>query len=311
MKKIIILFTIVLASSIVYGQRYNLGFGVRAGVANYLGDIGGGDLAKPFLLNLELKETRWSTGGFVRYRFHPLFAYQGAFTYSRIQGDDAEADNYGRNGRNLSFKNDVLSLNNKIEFYIPQLTMADVGKRGRYRTDFKTYIFTGVGVLYHNPKANYNGEWIPLRPLMTEGTAYKKIALQIPAGGGFYFTYRKQHRFGFEISNNFTFTDFLDDVSKDYVDPSQMSSDPLAAVLANRNPELNYALGDYPNGANYGPSNPSQTTPNKRGDASANDSYMLLSVSYSYVLKSNNGFNRSYSWIYRSKGRFGKSKARF
>lgn len=311
MKKIFFVIAITLLNYSVLGQKYNLGFGVKAGVANYLGDIGGGDLARPFVFNLELKDTRWSTGAFVRFRFHPLFAYQGSFTYARIQGKDSESDNRSRQARNLSFKNDVLCLDHKLEFYPSQLAMADVGRRGRYRTDYKTYIFAGVGTIFHSPKANYQGEWVDLRPLMTEGVEYKKVSLSIPAGAGFYFTYRKQHRFGFELSWNYTFTDYLDDLSGYYVDPSEMGSDPLAAILANRNPELDYVGNDYPAAVNFGPKIPGQENLNKRGDNSANDNFFLMTLSYSYIIKSNNGFNRSYSWLYRSKSRFGKTKARF
>jgi hypothetical protein len=311
MKKLFFVFVIILLQFSALGQRYNLGFGVRAGVANYLGDIGGGDLARPFVFNLELKDTRWGTGAFVRYRFSPLFAHQFGFNYARVQGKDSESENRARLARNLSFKNDILCLDYKFEFYPSQLAMADVGRRGRYRTDYRTYIFAGVGALYHNPKAYYNGEWIALRPLMTEGVAYKKFSLSIPVGAGFYFTYRKQHRFGFELSWNYSFTDYLDDVSGSYVDPSQMSNDPLAAVLANRNPEVPYTSDvDLPNRANFGPKIPGQENLNKRGDP-ANDNFIMMTLSYSYVVKSNSGFNRSYSWLYRSKSRFGKTKARF
>ncbi len=310
MKKIFFVFLVITLHYSGLSQKYNLGFGVRAGVANYLGDIGGGDLARPFILNLELKDTRWGFGAFVRYRFNPYFAHQFGFNVARVQGADSESDNRGRQARNLSFKNDILALDYKFEFYPSQLAMADVGKRGRYRTDFKTYIFAGLGGIFHNPKAEYNGQTVKLRPLMTEGKDYTKLAFSIPVGAGFYFTYRKQHRFGFELSWNYTFTDYIDDVSTVYVDPSEMSSDPLAPILANRNPELDYTGQDYPNRANYGPKIPGQENPNKRGEK-ANDSFIMMTLSYSFVIKSNNGFNRSYSWLYRSKSRFGKTKARF
>ena len=125
MKKTVFILAFIFLTTISFGQRrYNLDYGVRAGIANYLGDIGSGDLARGFVFNLELKDTRWSTGGFVRYRFHPLFAYQGAITYARIQGADSESTNYARQGRNLSFKNDLIMLNNKFEYYPPFLTLA-------------------------------------------------------------------------------------------------------------------------------------------------------------------------------------------
>ena len=305
MKRLFAIALIFIASNSVLAQRYNLGFGVKLGVANYLGDIGGGNLERPFVMNMELKDTRWSGGVFVRYRFHPLFGYQGSLNINRIQGKDSESENFARQGRNLSFRNDVYTFDNKLEYYPPQLTMSDVGRRGRYRTDFKTYIFSGVGIGYHNPKALYNGDWVKLRPLMTEGVSYSKVAVYIPIGAGFYFTHRKQHRFGFEISYNLTFTDYLDDVSTVYID----HTDPLTASLANRNPELS---GDqYPSSENYGPKIPGQVNLNPRGDATENDAFLSVTLSYSFVLKSNTGFNRSYSWIYRSKSRFGKTKARF
>lgn len=316
MKKLLFIFGVLFFVATSFGQRrYNFDYGVRAGVANYLGDIGSGDLARGFVYNLELKDTRWSVGGFARYRFHPLFAFQAAITYARIEGEDSESINYARQGRNLSFKNDLIMLNNKLEYYPAFLTNSDVGGKGKYRTDFKAYVLGGLGVFYHSPKAEYGGTKYKLRPLMTEGKKYSPIALSIPMGAGFYFTHKRQHRFGFEMSWNMTFTDYLDDVSTSYVDPSMMSSDPISATLANRNPELgNYAVGTYPASLNYGSliqginaGGPS----NQRGDPTDKDNFMLISFSYSYVIKTKGGFSRSYSWIYKSKSKFGKSKSRF
>jgi hypothetical protein len=316
MKKVLFIFGIIFLVSTSFGQRrFNLDYGVRAGVANYLGDIGSGDLARDFVFNLELKDTRWSGGGFARYRFHPLFAYQGAITYARIQGDDSQSSNYARQGRNLSFTNDLIMLNNKLEYYPSFLTNSDVGGRGRYRTDFKAYALGGVGVFYHNPKAEYNGTKYKLRELMTEGERYSPVSLSVPLGVGFYFTRKRQHRFGFEMSWNMTFTDYLDDVSASYVDPSMMSPSPIAATLANRNPELgDYPIGSYPGPLNYGSLIQGINAggqPNQRGDPTDKDNVMLISLSYSYVIKTKGGFSRSYSWIYKSKSKFGKSKSRF
>jgi hypothetical protein len=313
MKKILLIISILLTLNMSFGQRrYNLGFGVKAGAANYLGDIGSGDLARGFVYNLELKDTRWSTGAFVRWRFHPVLAYQGSFDYARIQGDDKNSLNRARRGRNLSFKNDLLMINNRIEYYPAFLTVSDVGKSGRYRWDYQTYFFGGLGVFYHSPKTEYNGQKYKLRPLMTEGVKYSPISLSIPMGAGFYFTYKRQHRFGFEMSWNMTFTDYLDDVSGFYTDPSLMASDPMASVLANRNPELGaYTIAQYPEPLNYGPANQSNTYFNQRGDPTDKDNFMMVSLSYSYVIRTKNSFSRSYSWLYKRKSKFGRNKARF
>ena len=186
MKKILVLI-IVLCGFNAGAQQYNMGFGVRAGVTNFLGDIGGGDLARNFVYNMELKDTRWTTGLFWRYRFHPLMAVQTAFTYGRIQGADAESENYARKGRNLSFRNDIFETSAKFEFYPQILAVNDVGYRGRYRLDYQTYFTVGVGGVLHSPKAELNGDYVKLRPLMTEGKRYSPIAFTMPMGGGFFF----------------------------------------------------------------------------------------------------------------------------
>jgi hypothetical protein len=282
-------------------QQYNLGFGLRAGVSNFLGDIGSGDLARGFVFNMELKDTRWAVGAFSRYRFHPLFAVQGSFDYARIEGEDISSDNRARRGRNLSFKNDLFHLNGKFEFYPQILSVSDVGYRGRYRLDYQTYFLAGIGGVLHNPKAEYNGTKVKLRQLMTEGEKYSPIALTVPFGGGFFFTYKRIHRFGFEYAWNWTFTDYLDDISTQYVDPSQMSSDPLAPILANRY----QGIGDVPGELQYGPGSP-------RGDPTDRDNFMTMTISYSYLIRTRGSFYRqNYSWMYGRKRRWGGTKAKF
>ncbi len=303
MKKLFALLFIVSLSLGANAQRYNLGFGVRAGVTNFLGDIGGGDVARNFVYNLELKDTRWSAGAFVRYRFHPLFAVQGSYTYARIQGMDSNSENRARRGRNLNFTNDIHDVSAKFEYYPQILSVADVGFRGRYRTDFQTYFFAGAGILIHNPKGQIGGtgQKYKLRPLMTEGTKYSPVAFQMPYGGGFYFTHKRIHRIGFEFSWNWTFTDYLDDISGVYADPSAMAADPLAAQLANQW----VSQGNVPDAVQYGPGSP-------RGDPTDRDNYMLMTISYSRLFRTKTGFYRkNYSWMYGRKRRFGGTKAKF
>jgi len=301
MRKLLLLLCLISMAPLANAQRYNLGFGARAGAANFLGDIGSGDLARDFVYNMELRDTRWSFGAFSRYRFHPLFAVQVSFDYNRIQGMDANSDNRARLGRNLSFKNDLLHLNAKLEFYPQILSVADVGYRGRYQTDYQTYFFAGIGGVYNNPKAEYNGENVRLRPLMTEGVKYSPVALTFPFGGGFFFTHKRIHRFGFEYAWNWTMTDYLDDISTQYVDPSQMSSDPRAAELANRY----VGFGDVPDGVQYSPGSP-------RGDPTDRDNFMVMTISYSYLIRTRGSFyRRNYSWVYGRKRRWGGTKAKF
>jgi len=303
MKRILVILLVIFVSTGVQAQRYNLGFGLRAGATNFLGDIGGGDVARGFVYNLELSDTRWAVGPFVRYRFHPLFAVQGGFTYGRINGFDSNSENRARRGRNLNFSNDIFDISAKFEYYPQILSVADVGFRGRYRTDYQTYFFAGAGALVHSPKGQLygQGEKIKLRPLMTEGTKYSPVVFQIPLGGGFFFTHKRQHRIGFEMQWSWTFTDYLDDISGSYVDPSEMAADPIAAQMANQW----ISQPNVPESIQYGPGSP-------RGDNTDRDNYMFMTVSYSYLIRTKSGFyRRNYSWMYGRKRRFGGTKAKF
>ena len=299
MKKLVLLFMLVGLGWSSSAQIYNMGFGVRAGVTNFLGDIGGGDLARNFVFNMELKDTRWATGVFWRYRFHPLFAAQVNFGYERIQGRDINSENYARRARNLNFRNDMFDLTAKLEYYPQALAVSDVGYRGIYRLDYQTYFLVGVGGVLNRPKADYlgNKDYVKLRPLMTEGEKYSPIALTLPLGGGFFFTYNRVHRYGFEFSWNWTFTDYLDDISDRYV----AHTDPLAAQMANQ-----YVPGPgKPDAANFEPGSP-------RGDPTDRDNYLLITVSYSYLIRTRNSFYRNnYSWMYGRKKKWGGTKAKF
>lgn len=243
-----VVFLCFMVMGMSYAQQYNLGIGVRAGASNFLGDIGSGNLARGFIYNMELRDTRWSTGVYSRYRFSDLFVVQASFDYSRIQGTDANSANRARLGRNLNFKNDLFQLSAKLEMHPRFLSITDVGYRWKYQMNYQTYFFAGVGGTFHSPKTKYNGVNVNLRPLRTEGVKYSRAVLTLPFGGGFYFTYRRIHRFDFEYAWNWTFTDYLDDISSYYVDPSQMAPDELAPILANR-----YSgEGDVPGPAQYG-----------------------------------------------------------
>lgn len=302
MKKLLALFFCLLCSiNWSTAQQHNLGFGIRTGAANFLGDIGSGDVARGFIYNMELKDTRNAVGTFTRFRFHPLFAVQASFDWNRIQGTDDDSDSRSRQGRNLSFVNDLMHLSTKFEFYPQVLAVSDVGYRGRYRLDYQTYFFSGLGAVYNNPKAEYEGQKVKLRKLMTEGVSYSPVALTIPFGGGFFFTYKKVHRFGFEYVWNLTFTDYLDDISTVYADPATMSGDPLAPILANRYD----GNGDIPGWEQYEPGSP-------RGNATDKDNFMSMTISYSYLIRTRGSFYRdNYSWMYGRKKRWGGTRAKF
>jgi hypothetical protein len=270
---------------------YKLEYGIATGASNYLGEIGGKEkAARPFIVDLKLAKTRWNETVYIRYRFHPQFAVKVAWNYLRIEGDDKLSTNPGRRYRNLSFRNDIYDVESTVNW----LFYSSAQPTGIYRratTYLSAYLFTGLGVFYHNPKTYYQGSWVALQPLRTEGVAYSRVGLCVPLGVGMYVSISKSrqrsHRIGFEINWRYTNTDYLDDISTTYKSPGDLPSQ-TSFALSNRNPELT----NQPDGMkdNYGwhgvdaSGNPVNKAP--RGNPNNKDSYISFNITYGIAFKS-------------------------
>lgn len=293
---VLTIFIISIIANVAIGQFsgfYKTDIGFKLGAANYLGEIGGKEKdRRGFVWDMKVPQTRTSASLFGRHRFNDYFALNAGFNYSSIRGDDNLSTNKGRVGRNLRFKNDILDLTVRGEGYLYKIN--DVGNRGRYYVSFETYAHAGLNVFYSNPKGSLDGDnWTALRPLMTEGVAYKQIGLGIPVGLGFFFTVKRKHRIGWDLTVVTTFTDYLDDISNVYAEPSEMGS-PEAINYANQS--ANSAIADPQLLPNYFPGE-------KRGDPTHNDAYLNMNLSYSYVLKGRYNGNISTGKYGRRKGK--------
>ena len=278
--------------------QYRWDYGGQAGVSNYLGEIGGkSQTRRDFVSDMKLGQTRWDPAIFVRYKFNPKLSLRGQFAYLRIQGADSLSTNPARRARNLSFRNDIFELS-----VTPQLTIyenQDLGSSYRFKSSFNFYVFAGVGVMHMNPQARYKGPldgyqetWESLQPLHTEGVTYSLWQFVVPVGTGFYFTIKKKHRIGFEYNWRICFTDYLDDVSKNYVNPNTLS--PLGAALANRTNQLSAASQAQIIKETNDPAFFNNFEPGaKRGDPQHKDTYMTASLNYSYVIRGHGSFYRS------------------
>lgn len=280
--------------------QYFLDFGVKLGAANYLGEMGGKEEAgKKFVGDLKMSQTNLAGGLFVRYKLARKISGKLSFNYARISGADNLSTNKGRMERNLSFRNEIYELGLEGQVFLYEIY--DFGSTYNSKNDFRTYAFSGINGFYHNPQAELNGTWYPLRPLKTEGQEipYNSYGVSIPAGMGFYFTLDKKYRIGWEFAWMTTFTDYLDDVSTTYADPNVLG-DPIAIALANRTAEI---TTDPASLAQYAPGQ-------KRGGAEHNDAYMYTTVNLSYVMRGKSSYYRSkYGSIFMGK-KFKKRRVR-
>ena len=297
MKKLLFLIFIVTFSFSLKSQ-WLWEYGGAVGATNYLGDIGGKEKTrKDFVADMKLAKTRWNGGAFVRYKWRPKLSLKLAFDYIRIEGDDKLSTNPGRRYRNFNFKNDIFDLGFTGEWFFYENN--DLGNTYRYRNGFRAYAFAGVGGFYTSPKSLYQGTWEKMRPYASEGYAYKAVVLNIPMGLGFYFTFDKKHRLGFEMNYRKTFTDYLDDISGNYPLAADKPKDTFTQGLILRSTELTpQEISDNPGAFK------SHDWGQKRGDPTDKDAYMTMSLSYSYVIRGKSSFYRA------RHGFFGKGKKR-
>ena len=127
-----------------------------------------------------------------------------------------------------------------------------------------------------NPKAKLDGQWVELQPLRLEGQGmteypnrkeYNLIQLEVPMGFGFKYYLKENMYVGLEVLHRQLFTDYIDDVSTNYVDPDVFANylSPADAAKARRL----YYRGTYTSAV----SNPGNIQTFQRGDPKDQDAF--------------------------------------
>jgi hypothetical protein len=220
------------------------------GGTQFLGDLGGRDQIGTDFSLADLDWPSTSLGGMIgyRFRFHPYWATTSSLNIGMLKGDDALTNEIIRESRNLHFRTMIFEFQQRIECII--LANEKFGHRyglgghskkmGNHNE--QVYLFTGAGVSYFNPKAQYNGKWVALRPLSTEGQGLDGgpakvlgVTATIPFGIGARMGIGRMWRIGIEATYVKTFSDYIDDVSTVYYDRDILAAQvgPEAAFLSN------------------------------------------------------------------------------
>ena len=250
------------------------------------------------------------------------FDYGVSLSWQRLFADDfayndplnsSEIANYTRN---LSFRNDLIiaSAYTRIKFIKKHFNYAD-------RPDFTPYIKLGIELMYSNPKSRIpefrpdlsrfeNGsDWTALRPLGTEGqfvpelniSKYNPLQIAIPVGIGFILKINDRLNFSSDLNFHLLFTDYIDDVSGEYVDLGLLGDD-LAITLSDRSAEVNATHVNQPrnfeqilnftnfktyigaDGRSYTVLDGFGEAGNKRGDNNNRDIMLSMAFKLSYIL---------------------------
>lgn len=219
------------------------------GATSFLGDLGGANqIGTDYSLkDIDFNSTHFGGSLSFRYRFHPYFATSTIANLGMVRGNDALTAEPIRNMRNLHFRSFIANLSQRFEIIL--IANEKIGRRynipglrGFTDHNFQLYIFGGIGIMYYNPKASYNGDWVALRKLHTEGQGlsggpkeYLPVTATIPAGIGFRMGINRMWRIGLELTYVKTFSDYIDDVHGVYYDPAVLAQyyGPTAAYLSN------------------------------------------------------------------------------
>jgi hypothetical protein len=294
-------------------QKAYSAIGVSLNALNYYGDLA----PRPSRVSTDISFTKPGIGVSFMHRFGPRYTVLGSFMFGTLRGSDAESadkddlsNGVYRYKRNLSFRNQIKELS--------VVAVLDLFKNdGNYisRVKWTPYAFVGIGVFAHQPKAQapatdlsgaalpQAGDWVKLRELGTEGQystlaatdvnsgvkPYGLIQAAIPFGLGARLRLNEVMDLWADIGFRYTFTDYLDDVSQNYVDLGALNSE-LARAMAYRTNELGLATSTHMytgrNGQTYRvePGYGEENEFNMRGSKKDRDIYMVTSFRLTYII---------------------------
>jgi len=217
--------------------------GLGLGPMFFLGDLGGtAGIGRDFLKDLDFPLTTLSKSIYANVYPSEWIGFRIALNHGVLKGDDAQAPNKGgaeedRLHRNLSFKSSVLEAYLAAEIYPTVFFEQYDGLEKKFRP----YGLIGIGGYKYNPKAKLDGQWVELHPLRLEGQGmseypdrkeYSLLQLEIPMGFGFKYYVKENMYVGMEVLHRQLFTDYVDDVSTNYVDPDVFANYLSAADAA-------------------------------------------------------------------------------
>jgi hypothetical protein len=254
-----ILFALLFLPFFANSQDRHHEIGVFGGTANYYGDLNPEFFGK----------NGYSPVGGIMYKYfvNPRFGYRFGAKFAELTAADSLSYIAHQRQRNLDFTTNLFELHGAFELNFLNI---DPDRTNIKYHRWSPYIFGGISTFYANPYTNdLNNTKVYLRPLSTEGQGlpqytdrrnYNLINFAAPFGGGLKVLVGRKVLISTEIGIRYAFTDYLDDVSKSYVDydvlfaeKGQQSvdlswrTDELRGKLANEKkdfPKFGYKRGD-------------------------------------------------------------------
>ncbi len=254
-------------------------FGFTVGGAHYFGDLN---------TRVGLNQPKPALGLFFRKQFGNYIGLRVAGRYAQLTYSDRFSKNDYQRTRNLDFSTNLFEFAVQGDFNFFKYVPNDM------TYGFTPYVTLGVGLFSYDPYTNYDGEKVYLRPLGTEGqaagymgrTEYGTMAICIPFGVGIKYSINKKVNLSFEVTQRFTTTDYLDDVSTTYA-PNRIS-DPVNDAFPDgpTGPSLAYILQDRSDEIVGSANRLSNTLGRQRGWSKQKDQYVMAEIGISFNLGS-------------------------
>lgn len=306
--------TVTKAGNDAEGSGHDVGFSFGPNFA--LTDLGGAKkIGSPFIRDIDFQATRYCISAFYRYNVNKWFAVRANLMYGMLKADDKNTDgippgpdgptdSWYRVRRNLNFETHMLEFQAMTEINLKKYIHDEAsGSKERWAP----YIGGGLGFFWFNSYTRLDGDKVKLRPLGTEGQTigvkkqYSNFNFDLIAMVGIKYNVTEKFSISLEGWYHQTFTDYLDDVSGNYLNPDQVAvlnaQNPTAALLQNRtntgkypSNQFNFVEGQYNiNGSVRSSTNAldelkASGVGQQRGDKKDNDQFLHIQLTFSFTL---------------------------
>lgn len=211
-------------------------FGGSLGAMNCLTDVGGKKgLGKRFVKDLNLGNNQLNGSVYFTAMYKEAVGLRLEGSFGHIKAYDSILKNVQettpRYNRNLSFSSKISEVSLVAEFY-PIFLFINWASRDDEPPVLSPYLLAGVGYFSFNPQTVLDGRTVDLQPLSTEGQGfaeypnrkpYKLQQINFPVGIGMKYELSSVFNLRAEFMYRILTTDYLDDLSTRYVDPSLFS----------------------------------------------------------------------------------------
>lgn len=266
---------------------YELGGSV--GIMNCLTDLGGKKgVGKKFIKDLNFGNTQMAGSLFFSAIYKNAVALRLEGTFGQVKAYDSilrsvKSSTAGRYERNLSFRSNITEF--AATFEVHPLFIFKKYDENSEPPRFSPYAVAGIGFFSFNPQAKLLNQWVDLQPLRTEGQGFAEYPkrkpyslhqVSFPVGAGVKYELSPMLNLRAELVYRILSTDYLDDVSTTYIDPSLYSNYFTGTKLTNA-----LLLNDRQ--YELDPTHIT-TSGDQRGNPKNNDAYFTFNIKVGLVL---------------------------